>query len=147
MFEQDSHGSGPCVDTEPISWQGPQTKAPYQGNQQPRGAGQSQAELSQNAAQTGAGEELGYGFGHISERVLLLWGHRGALGAQLRAGEAAAPLAEPTETPKTWAQTERRWRNILAGARAVNGIPLTLISLEFELDSVSCPKMGSTIPG
>uniref|UniRef100_A0A8C0VAT1 Solute carrier family 26 member 9 n=1 Tax=Cyanistes caeruleus TaxID=156563 RepID=A0A8C0VAT1_CYACU len=38
-------------------------------------------------------------------------------------------------------------RNILADANGVNGIPLTLISLESELDSMSCPKTESTIPG
>lgn len=105
---------------------------------------------------------MSYQFGHISEGVLLagrggLW----ALAAQLRAGEAAAPLPEhgwtpqASETPKAWADTEHGlsgdgWcclGNVLADANAVNGIPLTLISLEFEPDSVSCPKMGSTVPG
>lgn len=80
---------------------------------------------------------------------MLLWGERGGLGgqgAQLRAGGAAAPLQTPEHrlSGDGWCCL----RDILADANGVKkGIPLTLISLEFELDSVSCPQMGSTIPG
>ena len=40
-----------------------------------------------------------------------------------------------------------RERGDQADANGVNYVPLTLISLEFELDSVSCPKTGSTASG
>lgn len=48
------------------------------------------------------------------------------------------PTPESLQVQGAWDQ---------ADANGVNCVPLTLIPLELELDSVSCPKTGNTISG
>lgn len=90
---------------------------PYRRHRQSKGADLSHQQLSQNAVQT---EEMG-------EQSQL---------SSVMSGEGTGPLSS-TELPASTSCLQCKESEDKANAIGVNYAPLTLISLEFELDSMS----------